>query len=77
MKKLDRATLRKIIAEQAPQFPESGDPRDLGLGKLLDKGTEMYSDYQEKRRRMSVEDRLTTLEDQMAEMMEMLRGMQA
>ena len=44
---------------------------------ILKKGTEMYSDYKEKRRRMSVEDRLAALEDQMAEMMEMLRGMQS
>ena len=77
MKKLDRATLRKMISESMMPFPDGGDPRDPMNIDILKKGTEMYSDYKEKRRRMSVEDRLAALEDQMAEMMEMLRGMQS
>ena len=77
MKKLDRATLRKIISESMMPYPEGEDPRDPMNIPLIKKGTEMYSDYQEERRRASVEDRLAALEDQMAEMMEMLRGMQA
>ena len=75
MKKLDRATLRKIIAEQAPRFPESGDPRGPGLAKLLDKGAQMYSDYKEKRRRMSVEQRLEELEDRLDDILAMLQRM--
>lgn len=75
MKKLDREEIRKIIAEQAPRFPESGDPRDLGLAKILDKGAQMYSDYKEKRRRMSVEQRLEELEERLDDILAMLQRM--
>tara|TARA_R110000782_G_scaffold266292_1_gene360599 strand:- start:372 stop:572 length:201 start_codon:yes stop_codon:yes gene_type:complete len=64
-----------MISESMGPFPDGEDPRDPMNIDILKKGTEMYSDYQEKRRRMSVEERLAALEDQMAEMMQMLSGM--
>lgn len=75
MKKLDRATLRKMIGESMMPFPDGDDPRDPMNIPLIKKGTEMYSDYKEKRRRMSVEQRLEDLEDRIDDILAMLQRM--
>jgi hypothetical protein len=75
MKKLNRATLRKMISESMAPFPEGEDPRDPMNLPLIKKGTEMYSDYREKRRRMSVEQRLEDLEDRIDDILAILQRM--
>ena len=75
MKKLDRATLRKMISESMMPFPGGEDPRDPMNMPLIKKGTKMYADYKEKRRRMSVEQRLEDLEDRIDDILAMLQRM--
>ena len=63
MAKIGRKELRKMIIESLTGT--ENDPTMRDFNRFIDKTSEMCNDYKERRRRMSVEDRLAALEARM------------
>lgn len=63
MAKIGRKELRKMIIESLTGT--ENDPTMRDFNRFIDKTSQVYDDFAERRRRMSVEDRLASLEARM------------